>query len=305
MQDNKFVRKHAYLIMAHTDAPLLATLIAMLDDERNDIYLHVDRKWRDFQPDDYHCRYAQLYILKERIDVRWGHYSIIDAELLLFSTAYKPGRYSYYHLLSGADLPIKTQDVIHDFFARHAGKEFISYWQKEASHADARYKMERYALLMKYEKVQPRWLSIIIAKTNFILQDVILKIYGVRRNIGIPRKGANWLSITEDLVSYVLDRREAIEKQYQYVRNGDEIFIQSLVYNSPFRDRIYSLEHGEASAMRHIVWANADASSPNTYTIKDKEELFQSEMLFARKFSTAVDAELIRLIYERFTAHKA
>ena len=34
--------KHAYLIIAHNEPNILKTLLLMLDDERNDVYLHVD-----------------------------------------------------------------------------------------------------------------------------------------------------------------------------------------------------------------------------------------------------------------------
>ena len=36
--------KHAYLIIAHNEWEILHTLLTMLDDERNDIYLHIDRR---------------------------------------------------------------------------------------------------------------------------------------------------------------------------------------------------------------------------------------------------------------------
>lgn len=36
--------KHAYLIMAHAEPELLTVLLSMLDDSRNDIFLHVDKK---------------------------------------------------------------------------------------------------------------------------------------------------------------------------------------------------------------------------------------------------------------------
>mgnify|MGYP000904237774 CR=1 FL=1 len=35
--------KHAFLIIAHNEYPVLEVLLSMLDDERNDIYLHIDR----------------------------------------------------------------------------------------------------------------------------------------------------------------------------------------------------------------------------------------------------------------------
>ena len=34
--------KHAFLIIAHNEYPVLEVLLSMLDDERNDIYLHID-----------------------------------------------------------------------------------------------------------------------------------------------------------------------------------------------------------------------------------------------------------------------
>lgn len=37
--------KHAFLIMAHGQQGILRKLLTMLDDERNDIFLHIDKKW--------------------------------------------------------------------------------------------------------------------------------------------------------------------------------------------------------------------------------------------------------------------
>ncbi len=36
--------KHAYLILAHNEPELLSLLVERLDDVRNDIYIHFDRK---------------------------------------------------------------------------------------------------------------------------------------------------------------------------------------------------------------------------------------------------------------------
>ena len=43
--------KHAYLIMAHNQWAILAKLIRLLDDENNDIYLHIDKKVKSFPKD--------------------------------------------------------------------------------------------------------------------------------------------------------------------------------------------------------------------------------------------------------------
>ena len=45
--------KHAYMIMAHDQFELLSILIKMLDDPRNDIFLHIDKKAKDFKAEEY------------------------------------------------------------------------------------------------------------------------------------------------------------------------------------------------------------------------------------------------------------
>ena len=89
--------KHAYLILVHNDFEILGQLIRAVDDERNDIYIHFDRKVAHC-PD---CRtlHAGLMVLTERIDVRWGDVSVVRAEYALFDAAYRHGGYRYYHLL--------------------------------------------------------------------------------------------------------------------------------------------------------------------------------------------------------------
>ena len=52
--------KHAYLIMTHADEYLLQVLISMLDDKRNDIYIHADSKWVNFAQEKFSTQHAGL-----------------------------------------------------------------------------------------------------------------------------------------------------------------------------------------------------------------------------------------------------
>lgn len=47
MDKMKISGKHAYCIMAHGNWEQLQMLITVLDDERNDIFLHIDKKALD------------------------------------------------------------------------------------------------------------------------------------------------------------------------------------------------------------------------------------------------------------------
>lgn len=55
-----------------------------------------------------------------------GRFSQIECELRLLEASI-PGHYDYYHLMSGADLPLQSQDVIHTYFERYQGTEFVHF----------------------------------------------------------------------------------------------------------------------------------------------------------------------------------
>lgn len=121
------MNRHAYLIMANENFHQLALLMEALDHPMNDVYLHIDAKVScfDSKPLKKAVRYGRLFILEETIPVYWGSDSQIACEMLLLQRAAKEEHYAYYHLLSGKDMPLKSQDDIHFFFEQHMGKEFL------------------------------------------------------------------------------------------------------------------------------------------------------------------------------------
>ena len=122
--------KHAYLIIAHTNWNQLNKLVRVLDDLRNDLYIHIDQKSLiSFnKTGGVETRYSNVYVVNS-FDVRWGHVSQIKAEIELFEKS-SLKQYSYYHLISGMDLPLHNQDYIHKFFETNQGYEFIGFGNK-------------------------------------------------------------------------------------------------------------------------------------------------------------------------------
>lgn len=58
--------KHAYLIMAHNQFHILEVLLNLIDDERNDIFLHIDKKVSNFDFDYFKTILKKvIYILQE------------------------------------------------------------------------------------------------------------------------------------------------------------------------------------------------------------------------------------------------
>lgn len=271
--------KHAYLIVAHNNIRLLNTLIEMLDDQRNDIYLLLDKKAKIKDDEIFQCKKSSLIKLKSTIDIRWGDYTQIEATLYLLREAYKNGEYSYYHLLSGCDLPLKTQDYIHDFFMRHDGCEFVGFVQDSYSEGKNLNQIMKYHFFTKYQKSKYfRTFFRTISKVSELLVNTLI----MRKEEIKFKKGCNWFSITNECCGYILSKESFIKKRFKYTLCGDEIFVQSLVYNSYFYDKCFCTTDEYEGCMREIDWSRGN---PYTWTIKDKEHLCNSNKLFARKFS--------------------
>ena len=287
-------QKHAYLIMAHNNFDQLKVLISLLDDARNDIYLHVDKKATSFQPDSIKTERAGLFFVKP-ISVTWGGHSLITCEMILFKNA-APKHYMYYHLLSGVDMPLKTQDEIHSFFQEHSGQNMISFDDRALETRNFTNRVQYYHF---FQNITGRSTSPMMRFLH-ILDRISVKIQTLlhmkRKEIVPLYKGTQWVSITDEMVQYILSCERIIRKQFYYCFCGDEIFLQSIAMHSPYRDTIIN------NSYRAIDWLRG---SPYTYRKEDVPELLASANLFARKFDSRVDAEAIRFIVEHLSCHEA
>lgn len=111
------------------------------------------------------------------------------------------------------------------------------------------------------------------------------------------RMGPNWFSVTNDFVKYIIEHKFLLYKEFGHIFISDEIAIQSLFWNSPFRERIYSVDSQYESCQREIDW---ERGMPYTWTIDDVEELMSCDLIFARKFSSE-NIGVVKEIEKRLT----
>ena len=286
--------KHAYLIIAHNEYPVLRALLSMLDDERNDIFLHIDHRSMELYEKIHSVQMqrANLHILSTRNKVYWGDLSQVETEYLLLETASAKEAYSYYHLLSGTDLPIQTQDYIHSFFQINAGKEFVEYRSGNRHQKDLKRKISRYYFFTKHLKRNNSKWHVITAPCHNLALIVQKMVHFNRKQEVEFRKGSQWFSITHNFCLYLLEKKPFVLQRFRYTLCPDEIFVQTLLWNSSFKKNIYNIEDNNIGSMRLIDWNRGD---PYTWKIQDYTELVNSNKLFARKFSSQ-EEELIKLI---------
>ena len=291
--------KHAYLIMAHNEPYILEKLLRLIDDERNDIYLHIDKKWKNFDFEKFKnvVRKSNIYF-SDRLDVRWGTYSQIKCELVLMNFASQNGKYAYYHVISGIDMPLITQDVMHEFFDKHQGKEFINYDNHKEAFPDTIDRIKYYHIFTKNGHSNNK----VVRRIWGLIYRVCLKIQRIfkvnrLKNIDFEiRKGANWISITDELVRFILSKEDEIYDVYKKSLCADELFVQTIVYNSDFYKNVISKKDDDYSAIkRYIDWKRG---KPYTFRTTDFDELINSNCFFARKFSTKVDKKIVDMIYD-------
>lgn len=297
------MNKHAYLIVANSNKNQLQLLINSIDDSRNDIYLLIDKK-SYLNGEYFYSKYSNIYNV-DPINIYWGSYSQIQAEIDLFKSSTLNYHYAYYHLLSGKDLPLDNQDNIHKFFDNNQGKNFIGYSKMQSPNdLNRRLKYRLFRHHYRDDKMPYLLINKIQEKiVNFEIQNKIPK-----NKIGFA---SNWVSITDRLARFILKNEKFIKDKFYTGRLMDEIFIPTLlnIFPSYKKDIYYSTPMNDMpndfqGNLRYINWWDG---SPYVWKEKDFDILVDARNkghLFSRKFDEKIDDNIIQMVYSKLILNK-
>lgn len=293
MENNKCnkikIHKQAYLIVAHTQYKLLKELLKIIDNKNNHIYIHLDKKFKECDIKELkECVHFSKIFFVNRRKVGWGAYSQINLTVNMLQNANANMKYDYYHLISGVDFPLKNAEYIYNFFDCNDDIEYISYDNKIYDNINNK-RIKYYYFLQEYSRNY-----LIVRKINLMLVKIqeLLNVDRIRDIDFKLQKGANWFSITNDLVEYILTKKDWIKKYFRYSYCGDEMFLQTIVENSEFKNRVYKggIDQGN---LRLVDWKRG---SPYIWKNEDKLELLNSKCLWARKFNMDIDSEIVDIL---------
>lgn len=200
-------------------------------------------------------------------------------------------------MLSGQDLPLKNPSEIHEFFDRHINMEFIdmSIAGKKGEFIDR----IKYYYPLKFMYIKANGFSTCARKICRFVQKCV----GINRikNLNVVfGYGCNWFSISDKLANFILMKKDFVEKTFKRGFCADELFVQT-IYNmmpSDTRNPLYKkMNHPtykyNYSVVRAIDWTRG---LPYVWKDDDFDELMASECLFARKFDSNIDGEIINRI---------
>lgn len=213
--------------------------------------------------------------------------SQIKCELLLLREALS-SNFDYCHLLSGMDLPLHNMGYIDDFFNQHQGKEFVHF--TESGENISPQTIRRLSIWYPLQDLLGRYAGPF--NRIFSLVEPALGINRLKKCTVSIGKGAQWFSITRNFAEYVVNVWPRYEHMFSQTHCPDEIFLQTILLNSPYVENIYHPQPDDdyKAIMRLIDWRRGN---PYVFREEDFDNLISSTMLFARKFDQRVDESII------------
>lgn len=294
--------KHAFLILAHQYPNLLLRLVDALMSPYSNIYIHIDRKSVEMA----NCEIVKMLALRENvwivpsIKTYWGGFSLIQAELILLREAAKNKENRYFHLISGADFPTKpVMDIIQQF--ENDIHDYILWDEKET---DRRYLIDSFYFYDLYGGKSKLGVWNDYVKRPFLVQIQRLSHLLVRGlRVPIRRKipgnyyhafGAQWFSITQDTMRYILkylDENAWIEKRFRHTAMSDETFFVMIIMNGPRRD--YAINDN----LRYFGNGHIKQDALGL-DMEDLKPIKAGNYIFCRKILPEISNELIGNIIE-------
>ena len=209
------MKKHALLIQAHQDISYFIKL-AKIQPNVN-FYVHMDAK-SDYFPDAETAQLANVFLLKDRITVRWGGFSQIEATLKLFETAFAHEDNAYFHLLSGEDVVLQPFEVIEKQWQQRFGFQAMMTCEIAPQYA--------YRFIMDSPHADSDWQRQLTGKIITKLQQGVAKVKPYHSPIYF---GSQWFSVTRADWEKIVPFTDEYSDFFRHKLVPDEHFFQTLI----------------------------------------------------------------------------
>jgi hypothetical protein len=271
-----------FLIQAHKDIDQLNALVDHLRDDDFTVYVNLDRKC-DLDPARVHPAARQV---QERVDVHWGTFSQVQAVLnSLRQIVAEVPDFDKVLFLSAQDFPLLSNAALKAELAALSGRELLDTVAIGAAPG-------QWAAGYRYRYFYPGRATR-AGRLACALANRAMRAVGIARNMpgGMqPWGGSSWWALSRDCVRMLLDRVDGDPRLVRFFRRvacPDEMFFQTLVMNSPFRDRVLG------SNFRYVQWPENGARNPKVLDEGDFDRIAASRAHFCRKLDSRASAGLM------------
>ena len=278
--------------MAHKNEQQVQRLIDTLDDGNSTYFLHVDLKVSDTEFKKLFSKNSQVHFVR-RVKTEWGGFGLVNATLNAMLDIRKTGDFDKIILLSGQDYPIKSNEEIDQYFKNSKFNIFMDHFplpnHRKWGMGGGMYRVNKYFFGLS-------WIEKYLAKAiNFLA--VFIPIINRKLAKGVqPFSGSQWWVMDMRALNYVLDYvadHPEYVKFHRHTFAPDELFFQIILLNckdESLRDHIAN------DNLRYMQWKTLEIAHPEILNINDLDNIGESDALFARKFDTGIDEEVINSI---------
>ena len=280
---------HAFLILAHKDPKLVEFLINEMS-AKGRIYLHIDRKpLGDFS----NLLARKDFFIASDINVKWGHWSQVEATLILINRAIEEGA-ERLTLISGDSLPLASKKKLNSLLLDDVD---ICHHRKLKDSKDLRRDDIYYRRYFGFKNYAGFFPSLI----NFISSHWPFKINSSKYLSPLELQvGSTWWSVTALTMAAGLKyckENPKLVKYFKKVKHSDELFFQTLV--SHFSRNL------NGTGIMYANWGAGNTPHPgNLDGTQIQQEIESQKFIFARKFSTS-DPENIDKWRELYGTNKS
>lgn len=115
----------AFLMQCHKNPEQINMLIGYLNHPNIDFYIHVDKKSNITSEITKGQDNVIILPEEQRVDVKWGTFSQVQATLNLLKYAYMSNTYDFYWVISGQDFPLVSAESIIQFLSNNMNRNYM------------------------------------------------------------------------------------------------------------------------------------------------------------------------------------
>lgn len=282
----------AILVIAHKNIEQVIELSELLR-RKFEVYVHVDKKCIMSETQMRTLLSTGAYVFQD-VSVKWGGWSIAEAARVLFREALKNKDITYMHVISGEDYPVKSPEIIYDFYENN-NKIYMQCNPAEGSVKSGESQVIWQKYYFDYDKINRRTIFGKIYHRYSLLKQTILRVDKFK-DLNVDMKlyqGANWMDIPRDAAEYFMkyfDEHENVRKLFMTGYCPDEFWIQTILKNSEFEARI------DGDIHRYVKWEKQYDNYPAVLDEREFSKIKGGNYHFARKFNPQYSTALKRKI---------
>ena len=234
--------KIAYICLCHADPAFIARAAKTLQYEDDGFFIHVDHK-QDEAPFRAACKeLPHVRFVEDPVDNYWGGFNSIIATMRTFKLALATGDYDRFVILQGQDYPLFSPKEIHNFFEAHPHTEFCKAKNISTSKKKKDYMKCCGFWLMDMKRAFPMiCVRGLFHKFNLLGIKYRPAVFRGKNEIWQIYHGQAHFAITRDCAQYVLNVFETNHAYNRYMKHRfppDEIYIHTIIHNSPFKENV-------------------------------------------------------------------